>query len=213
MSDFSGELRPDDHESVEGREGLEHDRRLGDVRQSVCLRQPLGDHLARLEDVRARLEDHHDRRQAGDRLGPDLLEERDAVQKVRFERHRHELLDLLRRETERLGLDLDGRGRELGQDVDAGGLQLGRSDEEQHSGQADRQQPESNARAHKGAHHRVIPHRSPVELGTINATPQRRRVLTGPTTIPPESPDSVRTSLFPRLPLPILNIHQLGAHG
>ena len=103
--------------------------------------------------------------------------------------------------------------RELGQHVDPGSLQLGRSDEEQDAGQADRQQPETNARADKGAHHRVIPHRSPVELGTIDATPQRRRVLTGPTTIPVESPDSAPTSLFPRLPLPILNIHQLGAHG
>ena len=179
----------------------------------MCLREPLGDHLTRLEDVSSRLEDHHDRRQTGDRLGPDLLEERHAVQQVRLEGHRHELLDLLRRETERLGLDLDGRGRELGQNVDPGSLQLGRSDEEQDPGQADRQQPETDARANKGAHHRVIPHRSPVELGTINATPQRRRVLTGPTTIPVESPNSAPTSLFPRLPLPILNIHQLGAHG
>ena len=50
-----------------------------------------------------------------DRL--DLFEERHTVQQVLLERHRDQLLDLLGRETERLGLDLDLRGRELRKDV------------------------------------------------------------------------------------------------
>ena len=55
-----------------------------------------------------------DDRPASD-FGLDLVEERDAVEQVRLERDRDELLDLLGRQSERLGLDFDGRGRELGQ--------------------------------------------------------------------------------------------------
>ena len=50
--------------------------------QRVRLGHPLGDQLAGPVQVRARLEDHHDRRETRYRVGADRVEERDAVEQV-----------------------------------------------------------------------------------------------------------------------------------
>ena len=81
------------------------------------LREPLGHHLPRAVDVGARLEDEEDPRQAGNRLGANVVEEGDAVEQVLLQRHRDQLLDLRRRQPERLGLDLDRGRHELREDV------------------------------------------------------------------------------------------------
>ena len=75
----------------------------------VRLGQALLDELAAAVDVGPGLEDEHDRRQAGKRLRADHVDALDAVQQVRLERDGDQLLDLLRRQPERLGLDLDVR--------------------------------------------------------------------------------------------------------
>ena len=109
MSDFSCELMPMTMNRLSDDSGWSITGALATFGKRVRLGQPLGDDLARLEDVGARLEDQHDRGEPGDRLGADLVEERDAVEQVRLERDGDELLDLFGRQAERLGLDLDVR--------------------------------------------------------------------------------------------------------
>ena len=87
--------------------------RFGHVGQGMGLGQPLLDQLPGLIDVGAGLEDQDDRGQARHRLRPDDLDALHAVEQVGLEGDRDQLLDLLGRQPERLGLDLGVRGREL----------------------------------------------------------------------------------------------------
>jgi hypothetical protein len=110
--------QPDHQHAARRRRRVQHQRRLGHVGQRVRLRQALLDEGAPLVEVRARLEDQDDRRQARDGLRSDRVDARDAVEQVGLQRDRDELLDLVGRQAQRLGLDLRVWRRELGQDVD-----------------------------------------------------------------------------------------------
>jgi hypothetical protein len=131
----------DHHHAARRRERLEHGGGLRDVGQRMRLGESLGDHLPGTEDVRARLEDEHDRREAGHGLRADRVQPGDAVQQIGLERHRDELLDLFSRQPERLGLDLDVRGRELGHHVDRHLAQRGDAEDEEADRQADHDEP------------------------------------------------------------------------
>ena len=109
--------KPDDHHPARRRAGLEHDGGLGDVRQRVCLAHALGDQLARLHQIGAGLEDDDDGRQPGEGLGADALDPGHSVEEVLLHPEGDQLLDFLRGKSERLGLDLHVRQRELRQDV------------------------------------------------------------------------------------------------
>jgi len=52
---------PDEHHAARGRDRLEHLGRFRDLGQGMCLGESLLHHLASIEDVRARFEDHLDR--------------------------------------------------------------------------------------------------------------------------------------------------------
>ena len=86
------------------------------LRQRVRLGQALLHHLARARRCRCPA---RRRRTIDDRPGTDSermsSSHGDAVEQVLLERHGDQLLDLRRRQAERLGLDLDVRRRELGQ--------------------------------------------------------------------------------------------------
>ena len=140
--------READHQHAARRgERLQQRRRPGDVRERVRLGQALLDELAGAVDVGARLEDEHDRRQAGQRLGADDLHALDAVEQVRLERNGDQLLDLVGRQAERLGLDLHVGRRELRQHVDRRVAQLHDAYDHHAHRHADDQQPETQARS------------------------------------------------------------------
>ena len=112
--------------------------------------------LARVHDVRAGLEEQDDRRLAGDGLRAQDADPGRPVEQVGLERDRDELLDLLGRQPERLGLDLDVRGRELGQDVDRRVAQLREAEDEDRGRDGHHQDPESQARTDDRSHGRSL---------------------------------------------------------
>ena len=115
---------PDHQDPACRRRRLEHRGRLGDVGQRIGFGQSFRDQLPGPKDVRAGLENELDRRQAGSRLGTDLIQPRDPVEQVLLQRHGDQLLDLVRGKAERFRLELDGRRHELGQDVHPRALEL-----------------------------------------------------------------------------------------
>ena len=117
-----------------------------------CLGQPLLDHLPGFEEVGARLEDQRDGGQPVHGLRADTVEERHPVEQQVLHRSGDQLLDLLRRQAQRLGLHLDVRRRELRERVGLGlpGLQHTEHDKpggncqyERTSGDGTRDQPRS----------------------------------------------------------------------
>ena len=112
------------------------------------------DDLARPDRVGPRFEGQDDRREARNRLGLDRLQPCDAVEEVRLQRNGDELLDILGRQAERLGLDLDVGGRDLGQRVNRGDRKRHRAEDDQPAGDTQDQQPESHAQRHDGSHQR-----------------------------------------------------------
>ena len=114
MSDCVGDDSPSTMARLADETGSIITGGLDTLGRACGLRHPFGDQLPRPVQVRARLEDHHDRRQPRHRVGSDLVEERDAVEQVRLQRDRDQLLDFRRRQTQRLGLDLDVGRAELG---------------------------------------------------------------------------------------------------
>ena len=89
-----------------------------------------------------------------------MSEPRDPVQEILLERNRVQLLDLLRREPEGLGLHLDGGGTELGIDVGLRSVQLVETEPEHPDGGSDGQPTETQPRAHDPTQHLVL--RSPL---------------------------------------------------
>jgi hypothetical protein len=83
----------------------------------VRLRKALLDHLPSRHQIGPRIKDEPDRRQPIDGLGLDGLEPGHAVQEVRLQPKRDKLLDLDRRQAERLGLNFDIGVGELGERV------------------------------------------------------------------------------------------------
>ena len=61
--------------------------------RQIGVAHPLLDQLPGAIEVRAGLEQQHDRRQTGDRFGADRVDEGDAVQHQRLHRDGDELLD------------------------------------------------------------------------------------------------------------------------
>jgi hypothetical protein len=96
---------------------LQHLGRPGHLRKTGRLADALLDDLPRAIEVGALFEDHVHRRQTGHRLRLDVVQPRDSIEEVLLERHRDQLLHLLGREAQRLGLDVDGDRGELRQHV------------------------------------------------------------------------------------------------
>ena len=143
---------PDQQHAAGRRERLQHGGWLGDVGQRVRLGQTFLDQLPGPVDVGAFREHHHDRRQARDRLRPDRLDPLDAVEQVRLQRHRDQLLDLLGRQPEGLGLHLGVGRRELGQDVDGCAAELHHPDREDAQRRSEDEEPEAQCRCNDRAH-------------------------------------------------------------
>jgi hypothetical protein len=118
----------------------------------VRLRELLLHELARLGDVGALLEEQDDRREARHRLRAQDGGALHAVEEVGLQRHGDQLLDLLGRQPERLGLDLDVGWCELGQDVDRRVTQLHETGRHHGHGGAEDQQPEAQRRRDDPAH-------------------------------------------------------------
>jgi hypothetical protein len=121
----------------------------------VSLREALGHDLSRAHQVSPRLEDQGDRREAHDRLGANGVDPRDAAEQVDLQRHRDELLDLRRRQAERLGLDLDVRRRELRQRVHGHPRQLRDADQDDGGGERHDEQSERRTPTHDRSHGRL----------------------------------------------------------
>ena len=147
----------DEHHAARRRERLEHLRGLRDLGKRVRLREALFHDLARIEQVRAGLEDHLDRRQSRDRLRPDRVEERHAVEQVLLERDRDQLFDLGRREPQGLGLDLDRRPGKLREDFPRHVGDAQDADGHEDRGQRDHDATSPQARTDDPAKHRNEP--------------------------------------------------------
>ena len=145
----------DHHHAARRRQRLQHRRRLGDVGEggSAQLGEALLHELATLVDVVAGLEHQHDRRQARQRGGADDVDALDAVEQVRLERDRQQLLDLGRRQAEGFSLDLDVRRGELGIDVHGRVAERHDADDHDRGGDADDEAAEPQRRTDDRADH------------------------------------------------------------
>ena len=143
----------DHHHAARRGQRLQHRRRLRDVRQRVRLRERLLHELARLVDVGAGLEHHHDRGQARNGRRAEGVDPLHAVQQVRLQRNGDQLLHLFSGEAERLGLHLDVRRRELGQHVGRRIPQLRDADDHDAGGDTEHEQPEPQARSDDRTNH------------------------------------------------------------
>ena len=146
---------PDHHEAAGRRQRLQNDRRRGDVGKRVGEGQAFLDHLARLDDVGAALERHHDGRQSGDRLGADRLEPGHPAKQL-LQVQRDEALHFPGRETDRLGLHFDDRRRELGENVHRHPVEPLGSERDQRRGNAQHHQAELQTRGDYPAEHGPI---------------------------------------------------------
>jgi hypothetical protein len=149
---------PDHQDPAGRRQRLEHAGRLGHVRDPAGgLDQALLHQLPGLQHVGPRLEDQLDPRQPGERLGAELVEERDPVEQVLLERDGDQLLHLFRREPERLGLDVDQWRVELRKHVHRRVAELGDAKQHQPGGDRQHQKAQPQARRNDPAHHRGTP--------------------------------------------------------
>ena len=152
------------------------------MRQGMRLGQPFGNHLTGAEDVRPRFEDHDDRRQSGDGLRVDLVEECHALQEVRLERDRDQLLDLVRGEAQGLGVDLDvGRG-EFREHIAGHARKLEEAEEQGDCRKAQHEAPIPKAPANDGPHH---PADLPAQSGNRRGAGARNRTPGSTTSLSP----------------------------
>ena len=90
-------------------------------------------------------EDQIDPGDAGDRVGVERPHPLDPAQEEVLHRNRDERLDLRSRESEALGLDLDGRGPELRQHVHTGLVEVHGPEDRQEGCHGYHEQPEPDA--------------------------------------------------------------------
>ena len=110
------------------------------------LRQLLLHQLTCIHEVGAGLEQERDRRKPVDRLRAQHADALRPIQEVCLRGNGDKLLDFFRGEAEGLGLDLDVRRRELGKDVHRRVAQLRDAEDHHPCGDADDQEPETQAR-------------------------------------------------------------------
>ena len=173
IGDTLSDARPIIRTRLDDESGGEQSRRLGHVGQRVRLSQPLLHELPGAVDVGAGREHEHDRRQPRHGLRADHLDALDAVEEVGLERHRDELLDLVGRQAEGLGLDLGVRRRELGQHVDRCAPQLDDADDRQAGGDTENEQTEVQYATQQCTHD---PTPSPPDVRPTQPDTLRRRL-------------------------------------
>ena len=110
-----------DFQQIHGARYQRREFRGGDSRGQTAaeLGQAFGDSLSRCVQINAVCERYADDRQTGDRFRPQRRKAGGAVDEV-LDGTRHQLLDLLRREARRLGLNIDLRRYELREHVHRG---------------------------------------------------------------------------------------------
>ncbi len=143
----------DVHDAARRRHGLQHGGCLGNVRQSVGLCETLLHHLTGAHEVGARLEDEHDGRQPRHGLGANGLQPGNAVEKVRFERYRDQLLHLGRGQSVRFGLDFHVGCIELREDVHWRVTQLRIANEHHRRGDGYHEEPVMQTVVYDPTHH------------------------------------------------------------
>ena len=120
-----------------------------------------------------------DDRQAGHRPGRDRVDPRHAVEEVLLDRHRDQLLDLLRRQSEGLRLDLH-RGRlELGVDVHVRALQLDERHAEERDDAGHDDPPQPHRRTDQPGDHRYLRRQRRDSAGRGAPRPRTSRDLRG----------------------------------
>ena len=145
---------PDHHHPTRRGLRLQQRRRFRNIRKRLRrFGEALLNNLPRVEWISAVLEDQLDRRQAGNRLRGDVLEERNTVEQVLLHGRGDQLFDLVGGETERFRADFYLDLAELGKHVDRHRVELHDAESEGEQRQGKYEAACADARGDQTARH------------------------------------------------------------